>query len=82
MQQHGHCSADIPEFQEGEGTDEEVNGHGQSGICLNQDSNEQVSCQSEEVDAFLGVCKSERVQDACGRETGKDENLGVHTWLT
>ncbi|EPY90202.1 T-cell surface glycoprotein CD1e, membrane-associated isoform g precursor [Camelus ferus] len=46
MQQHGHCSADIPEFQEGEGTDEEVNGHGQSGICLNQDSNEQVSCQS------------------------------------
>ena len=36
MQQHGNYGADIPEFQEGADTDEELHGTcGQSIICLN-----------------------------------------------
>lgn len=75
VQQCGHCGADIPEFQEGEGTDEEVHGCGQSRICLNQHNDEQVPCQGEEIDAQCPQ-ESKRLQGSSGSETSKEKTLG------
>ena len=75
MQQRGHCGADIPEFQEGEDTDEEVHGCGQSRICLNQHNDEQIPCQSEEIDAQCSQ-ESQRSHGSSGSETCKEETLG------
>lgn len=74
-QQRRHCGADIPEFQEGEDTDEEVHGCGQSRICLNQHNDEQVPCQGEEIDAQCPQ-ESKRLQGSSGSETSKEKTLG------
>ena len=75
VQQCRHCGADIPEFQEGEDTDEEVHGCGQSRICLNQHNDEQVPCQGEEIDAQCPQ-ESKRLQGSSGSETSKEKTLG------
>ena len=75
MQQCRHCGADRPEFQEGEDTDEEVHGCGQSRICLNQHNDEQVPCQGEEIDAQCPQ-ESKRLQGSSGSETSKEKTLG------
>lgn len=75
VQQCGRCGADVPEFQEGEDTDEEVHGRGQARICLDQDDDEHVPCQGEEVDA-QGPQERERSQGPRGRETSEGETLG------